>query len=539
MSKKGKIFREDYWKGRRDFLTRSAYIMAALGIAPAVRFDLTEKLARKMGIPTSTLMANGLAGANGDTKCLINIKLRSGYIPDPLFPEMNGADMRRYGMSGCDNPDSGNPDYNWTRLALTHTPEEQIQIAGANPGTNFYLSEWSKELQPLIESGKVNIAKTNAVEQRNGHTEMWGMSRGGSNTGDDIGVAFAALYGQAANVPGVRWNDRNSVIDANGNFPGLEQIGGNTNQSNYSDEFPVMVTNQARNFMDLFTPSVTPGLSPQDIIQVADVTKQGLNSTYVNNAGLANGESLLSSAENGTKALVVDLTEAFLQPLMGAGGAALREQFIMDVDRFTDINGDNRPYLTSPGEAAYFLTSAFANGAVKSGNICIETGDHHGYYNNSGGNINNPIEDRGLTRPAMFAKHFSAVIKAVYEYAEQFPNPYATDGSSLADAIVMLFQSEFTRGAIVGSCDNCRDGNRQGFILIGKDVKTGSYSNYDPDSGNVIGANRNSGQLDLTAPEITEAEAYMTWAQALGMKPEEIADQGIEAQAIAAMLKNE
>lgn len=526
--KKIKTFREDYWKSRRDFLARTAFLFAAMGIGPSIRFDLTEKIARKMGIPSSTLMANGLVPSSGDQKFLLHWKFRSGAAFDQiLFPMSVGKDMGR-----LNDGDACSTSLPISRLAYNHRPEEQITLPGSLPGTEIHFSKWAENLVPLVQSGKFNVAHTMAVRPANGHTGDYAMAKGGgSMNAPDPAVFLAGLYGEKVAYPGIEWKQNDgTTTNRTGPYSALQRVNGNTNLSQYSADLPVMLSNQARNFLNLFTPAVLP-FTTEEVSLIASVSKK-INENYAARSSHTDPEKLILTAHRGAEALTADLREAILNPLMENPG--LRTDFEMDVNGNSFDN-----YQIRLGEASYFLLKAFEYAAVRSATMSITTGDWHSYLNDSSGNVNSNLNTRMQSRHAQMGMHIAKVIQAIFEYAETLPNPFTTDGSSLASAVNILMTSEFVRGPQKSNCNNIADMGRDGFVMIGQSVKNITGGDWSPVTGQTLSFNKQTGQISAEEPMYTHEECYATFCRAAGIPAEKI-DQvaGINAAPIFAMLND-
>jgi len=521
---------------RRKFISRAGMLLAGLGIAPSTRFDVIWDLGKKMGFSSSSLLANELNPDAGKQHFVIYFALRSGTALDASIAALasHNSPLRTTTAPFCSNNIAG-------RLVARHlpTPTEHLSLPSDNPGAPAALTYWARALQPVLGANrKVSMASTFSIQNEDGHIANHSIARGGvSGTGPHPALLLAQHYGANAMYPGFFFRNDIAVelhrggatgTVANGHsgnmLPALGLLQGGLQRAMAGPSgAQVNLTQVARNFLANFAPLPLPVTNTQ-ALAIVDTAKK-FNERFVE--GLEGGSHLVAAAEAGGKNLIVDLRDQLLPT-----SSAVQNLMPNAQQRFrfgiTTEAGNN--YGNDVGELTFLSAMSFALGGTKANVITADTGDWHFYWNSpTNAPLTATVEQRGQLLPSLYGTHFAEIIAATYQLMAGFPNPNTTDGSSVADHLSFVFQSEFGRTATVNGGNqtpnalNCggNDNNDRGraFVLaIGPRFKQGSYGDVDITTGNMMGFNPQTGAAG--GPLANYADAYKTVCAGIGIAPE-------------------
>jgi len=530
---KNKAEQKQFLEERRKFIARAGLLFAGMGLAPSTRFDLVWDLGKKLGFSSSALMANELNAELGKRQFVIYYALRAGTALDSSIAALQSHNNPLRTSGTCNGTVAG-------ALVARHlpTPEEHIALPSDNAGAPAALTYWARALQPILGSSdrKVSMASTFSISNLDGHTANHSIARGGNNgAGPHPALFLASLYGSTALYPGFFWRNNVNVElhrggptgNANGTYSGsavpeLSVINGGVNRSMYGPSgAQVSLSGAGVQFANNFAPSPIPLSNAQASLMVQTTKK--FNQNYV--ANLTDGDALVQAAETGGNNMTIDLRNELL-PTAAAVQAVMPDAF--QRFRFNQVQpGSGINYQLDSGEATFMTAMSFALGGTKAAVIGASTDDWHGFWNGANAALTASREQRATIRPSMYGTHFAEIIAATYDLMKHFPNPVATDGSTVADALTFVFQSEFGRSSIVNGgtpnsmAQNCggndnNDGGRAFTLAIGPNLKQGSYGDvnittgamqpFDVQTGATVGGSLNTG-----------VDAYKTICAAIGI----------------------
>jgi len=499
---------------RRDFLARSSLWFAAMGVTPGIRADLIEKISKKMGLSPSETLASELS--SNPAQFCVEFVLRAGYpLGSIVCPEVDTNPGR---VAACSTEDS--VQGRLSRRAALHLPSEVIQINGA--AAPLYLSPFASSLVPLVQDGTLGIAGTQAVRTNGGHTSNFATRNVMGNAGTTVptgapcpAIHFAQRMPRTTMLSGVEWKmqDDATLNNAPAGFNPLIRIGGDTNQVMTQG---VPLSNQARNFLNLFSPAQIP-FSAGEVALIADASEK-LNRNFITYRSMSNPDQLIASFKQGTNLLTTDY----------------RTALIPSMQTYTDWQMSEARYQVRLAEAMYLLTTAFSLGLIRSATVTINTGDWHGDLNNI--NLSDSTQNRMNNSHAVSVRYISNALAKAYSLAKTLPNPLAP-GKTVADGLVTILTSEFSRGWSKLACNDHNDGGTNGMIILGPTVKNTSASNWDHVSNQTVSIDRVSGALNVDAPLFSTGSAYSTICQSLGIPAPEISPFTTEPT-ILAMLKS-
>jgi hypothetical protein len=514
---------------RRKFLSRAGLLFAGMGVAPATRFELIWDMGKKLGFSSSSLLANELNPDAGKQHFVIYYALRSGTALDASIAALaaHSSPLRMPGT--CNNNVAG-------RLVARHlpTPDEHLALPSDNAAAPAALTYWARALKPTLEGPgrKVSMASTFSIANGDGHVANHSIARGGVNgMAPHPALLLAHQYGSNAMYSGFFFRNGIEVelhrggatgTPANGHsgnlIPGLSTLGGGLARAMFGPTgAQVSMSQVGRNFLGNFSPTPLP-VSNNQALQVVAATKK-FNERFI--SGLNEGANLVAAAESGGNNLIVDLRNQLL-PSSQAVQAVMPNAY----DRFRF--GMTESYSMDVGESTFLSAMSFALGGTKSNVIAATTGDWHGYWNSANAAMTATRDQRGSILPAQYGTHFAEIIASTYELMSHFPNPNTTDGSSVADHLTFVFQSEFGRSSLVGEGDspnglNCGgnnnyDGGRAFVLAIGPNLKQGSYGNVNINTGAMMGFHPQTGAAGGGLANY--ADAYKTVCAAIGIRPE-------------------
>lgn len=490
--------------------------LAALGIAPHIRIELVEKWGKKLGIVDNPLFANDLS--QNQAQFVIEIVVRSGFPFDSIIAPRVDTMMGRIGT--CATMDT--PEGRLARRAAAHLPQAVTEFAGSNPGTNLYLSPWASALYPLVNDGTIRIAGCQAIRTNGGHQPNFATRMVQQNS-DQQTVAngapcptihFIDAMPKSTILGGIEWKqgDNTTFNNAPTGFQSLTRIRGNTSQANVNG---VMLSQQARNFLGLFSPASIPfSNSEANLIAAAS---EKLNQSYVTYRALKDADQIIATSKQGFDLLTRDFRAA-LTPTM---------------TEYTDWNMADSRGNVRLGESMNMLMKAFNMGLIRGATITIDSGDWHDRAQNI--NLSDPNFNGANTDYALYARSISNAIAKAYSLAKTLPNPHIP-GKTVADGLVVQFSTEFSRTFMNMNCNNHDDGGTNFIGIIGPTVKNISASNWSHQTGETISIDRVSGQLDINAPLFSTGSAYATFCSSLGIPSAKISRFTNEAP-ILAMLK--
>lgn len=525
---------------RRKFISRAGMILAGLGIAPSTRFDVIWDLGKKMGFSSSSLLANELNPDAGKQHFVIYYALRAGTALDASIAPLaaHNSTLRTMTSPFCGSGNSANIA---GRLVARHlpTPTEHLSLPSDNPAAPAALTYWARALQSTLGANrKVSMASTFSIANGDGHTPNHSISRGGVNgTGPHPALLLAQHYGANAMYPGFFFENGIAVqlhrggatgTVANGHsgnmLPALGTLGGGLQRAMTGPTgAQVNLTQVARNFLANFAPLPLPVTSNQALAIVNTAKK--FNERFVED--LEGGSHLVAAAEAGGKNLLVDLRDQLLPTASAVQAVMLDAQ---QKFRFGITAEGGNDYSNDVGELTFLSAMSFALGGTKANVIAANTGDWHSFWNSAtNASLTATVEQRGQLRPSLYGTHFAEIIAATYKLMESFPNPNTTDGSSVADHLSFVFQSEFGRTAIVNGGDqtpnalNCggndnNDGGRAFVLAIGPRFKQGSYGDVNITTGAMMGFNPQTGAAGGALANY--ADAYKTVCAGIGIAPE-------------------
>ncbi len=497
-------FKEDLWQSRRDFLVRASGLFAAMGLAPTIQSELVEKIGRKLGIPSSTLLANGLDTSAASMNFVIELRFRSGFpIPEVLFPldadRNNGSGGRAVSANTCPNQ----PDVEQNLRAVIHRPEEQLTKAGDNAGTFVHLTPWASQLQYLWDNG-INIASTCAVAQTGGHTADHPVVRANGTSAPSPAAFIAGLYKDTAVAPLIQIGAANNVQVRTGPYSGL-----------------LRTVSNPGNFLKLFEAVPIPKVFKANKddnarMQIIFDAVKKLNDKFVVEAKKLNSSEMTEAAKTGMDLMMNDLAT----------------QMQLTAEEQAAFNVNDHMQAASIGQGI----KAMGARAVRSIVCDVNTGDWHGYLDNR--SISETQMARMNTAHAIWGTRVARWITEAYKLAATIRNPNATDGRMLDKNLNFVLASEFIRGASRrATCDDISDGGRDGFAIIGNGVKNITAGDWAPNANGAMSFNRQTGINNSTDARLSYADAYATICAALGISSENVSKVGVTGTAAFAMLK--
>jgi hypothetical protein len=503
---------------RRDFIARSSLLLAAMGVAPHSRIEWLQKFGKKIGAFEHPLQAAELA--NNSSQFCVELVFRSGYPLDSLFCPASDMDMRR--VASC-MPTGNTPEARLARRAAAHLPQGVIQLPGTLPGTNLYLTQFAADLAPLVNDGTLSIASSKAIRTNGGHEPNFATRNAAMNSGNAMVanggpapvVHFTHLMPQSTIIKGVEWkgNDGATFDNAPAPFSALTRVRGNTSQADVSG---VMLSQQARNFIGLFSPAAIP-FSTEEAGLIADAAEK-LNLNYIQYRAMNQSQEIVSTARLGVDLLTQDYSAA-LRPSM---------------DDYVTFDMGTAKGGVRLGEALYLAVKAFSLGLIRGISIQILTGDWHDHAQmiDHGSSSYDPMN----TRYAEYATYISKALAEAYKLAKTLPNPHAP-GKTVAEGMTTLMTSEFTRTWMNNNCNDHGDGGTNGIVIMGPSANNLTAGNFDPSSGATVSVDRISGRADLSAPLFGTDSAYATLNAALGIPAAEI-NRYTSGAVILSMLKS-
>jgi len=501
---------------RRTFIARSSMWLAALGVAPATRMELIDKWGRKLGILDNPLYANELS--SNQSQFVIEIVARAGFPFSSFVAPKVDMNMGRVASCSTDNT----PEGRLARRAAVHLPQDVREFAGTAPGTNLYLSPFASELFPLVESGALNIAGCQAIQTNGGHAPNFSTRTGVTNS-NNMTVAggapcptihFTSIMPKSTILRGVEWkqNDDATYNNAPSGFTALTRIGGGTGQQSVSG---TPLSQQARNFLGLFTPASIP-FSTSEAQMIAAATDK-MNKNYITYRAMQNSDQIVATALQGFDLLTKDFSA----------------ELIPTMSQYTDWNMAEARGALRMSEAMFMLVKAFSLGLIRGATLTFDSGDWHGRL--GGVDLSNPMFDPETTTYARDVRHMANAIAKAYTLASSLANPHVP-GKSVADGLVVQMTSEFSRTWMHNDCNDHGDGGTNFIGIIGPTVKNITASNFSHQTGATVSVDRTTGQLDLSAPTFSSGSAYATLCQSLGIPAASISAYTSEPS-ILAMLK--
>jgi hypothetical protein len=497
---------------RRNFLARSSLWFAALGVAPSIRAELIEKIARKSGLGGGDLLASEVS--DGQTQFCIEFVMRAGFpVGSFVCPPV---DLNPGRVAACSVADSAAGRL--SRRAAIHLPSEVLELNSSGPAP-LYLSPYASSLAPLVQDGTLRIAGTQAVMTNGGHSSNFATRNVVGNSGMQLvttgapcpAIHFAHVMPKATMLSGVEWkmSDAETYNNAPSGYSPLIRIGGSTDQTSVQG---VPLSAQASNFLNLFSPAQIP-FSAAEVSLIANASEK-LNRNFITYRTINNGDQYVASFKQGTNLLTTDYRNA-LMPSMST---------------YTDWQMSESRFGVRLAEAMYLLTTAFSLGLIRTATITINTGDWHGRL--SGVDLSNSSANLANNSHAVTVRYLSNALARAYSLAKTLPNPLAP-GKSVAEGMVTVMTSEFTRGWTQKDCNDHTDGDTNGFVIIGPTVNNTSASNWDYTSGQTVSIDRATGLLDVDAPRFSTGSAYSTICRSLGIPGPEISRFTGEAPILA------
>jgi hypothetical protein len=331
-----------------------------------------------------------------------------------------------------------------------------------------------------------NIAITQGIESDGSHTDQFNIRMGatGQNLVAPI-VELASSNTTSSLIYGVQWPG--DVINSTGTFKDLVQVTSGTG------------------FTGLFKNNRLQ-MTGTELTSVLDAASQ-LSSKQ---ASILETKLANSASQNGSIGNAVALFSTDYSSLLTANVAKMATPL-------TDMSnpGSMTTNYNASRNAMALSLAGFQYNLINSSQVIMELGDWH------------PLQDTGNTAP--YTKAVSDTIAAAVDFLKVTPDPASTTGQMLWDTTVIMASSEFNRGlsqiAPSGMAIDNNDGDNQGMMLIGKNIKGNYYGGFDVSglssttsmpNAVALGFDNNSGS---TTPGMknTTLQGYYTMRKALGL----------------------
>jgi hypothetical protein len=487
---------------RRNFVQRAGLLVTSLGVAGGVQSGLMDAILRKANSKWGVGEAFGATkAASGAVKYVVELTFRAGFQFNSIFPsaghkfDARNQALNIYSSQGMIQPYTAPGRPNNPAFIATYN------FGGAVPEGGQALLNAINTINNGAE--RIGLATTECVRLQTGqHTGSFSARSPNTNAPAPVILHGSKLANPAA-VNTVNWNNGVSVTNVTpGGYNAAARVADRTQFQALFRDLPMYFTFEE---LKLIIGSIDKGqmLAPGAIDSLDNLfavkSVPGTNEIkQVSLGGRGQAQlSLLSALDatyNGNLA-------RFTAPQMALGGAQL-------------------------GVALNSALAGFANGAVTSVNVSMDSGDWHGDIN---------ALDSATDKQGQWNRFVGNALAGFLTAAANTMDP---EGTPIIDSLLIAGSSEFTRtpnrnGGGTGG-DN-GDGGRYGGFLIGSQVKTGSIGNIRG-SGAVEGFDYQTGvHVPGSAANTTEAEWWKTTGKALGAPDSSLAMVG--GMAIPAIFK--
>ncbi len=487
---------------RRSFVRRAGLLVSSLGVGASVQSGLLDAIVRKANRKWG--VGEAMAAEPGVVNYAVEICLRAGFQFNCLFPSQGHL---------ADTHNAALNFYSTNQNVLAY----QSPGSGARPVyfSKFVAGQGGERLMNTIAAingggERIGVATSEAIRlQTAQHTASFSSRAPTTNTPAPA-VLHAALAPETA-VRGVVF-DGGRVDHQNAGLPEIDGTTVRTREqfrSLYRD-LPMYFTFDELKLVlgEIENGAVKPGsaigggaIGSLDQLFLAKNIKGTDSVAQVSLSG--RGQSLLQIGA------ALDATYASIAPNFPNIDQGYPNFDIQSPKTFLGYTGS-----VALGSALASSLSGFANGALNTAVVTMESQDWHGAIYAK----NDPE-----SRQAKWNVYLGDALAGFLASAAQLDDPLAP-GKKIIDSLLISLSSEFTRtpnrnGSGAGN-DN-GDGGSQAFAFLGSKVRSGSLGNITG-AGQVVGFDPSNGQPGGVT-QVTEGMVWKTAGRLMGVSESTLA----------------
>ena len=483
---------------RRSFLRRAGILISSLGVGSAVQAGLMDSLVKRA---TKRWGGEALAATNPQVRLCVEIVCRAGFQMNALFPSPGHTSTSR------------------TAKMNVYSSAGAIQkVAAANGMTQpLYLAPYGSAGAQLLAPYASQIAVSEAVKLTNGHTDDWALRA--PNSACAAPSVLHAMTKPAAFAGDVR------MVEVTGPFAGdvTHRTGGQA--------FAISSVQNRGQFVGLYK-NLPTYFSIAELQEIVGVVQSGAVVNAKKGSlggfddlfavkGVAGTQEVVQVSLAGRGQSQLDKIGSLVIDGVDPSGLGTSNDPTLDAKIVANFGGAaemNRSLMSNEpiGRTLAGIVKAYLAGALTSAVIVVDSGDWHS--NDQATDLDDTASKQGQFNVWM-GNALAGFLKTIND--PTIADPYVPT-QKIADSFFLMMSSEFTRTATRTDDDgsatfsNNNDGGTQAFLMMGSNVRGGTYGNIDP-SGAVVAFDPTSGAIASGAPLVTEATMWKTAGQLMGV----------------------